>query len=117
MPPKIEYVDKNELRRLFNEANYYGRVQTGEFTEDPLYDELPSAKSGQTGDTRSQRVRYLDATGRQVAVVHQFLKADYTLGGSGLPDPQRVLIDDTLYLVPPPKERWRVFGRSTRPKA
>ena len=36
---------------------------------------------------------------RKVAMVHQYLRPDGTLGASGLPDPKRLLVNDLLYIV------------------
>ena len=46
--------------------------------------------------TLSQIVKYLDASGRPVAVVHQYLLANGTLGASGRPDPKWLLHDGTI---------------------
>ena len=41
--------------------------------------------------TRSQIIAYLDAEGRRVAVVHQFVRQDGSIGASGRPDPKMLL--------------------------
>jgi hypothetical protein len=99
MPLERRYVNADEVRRLFNEADYWGKTQTGELREQVVYDARPRRSSGQGTGTRSQRVIYTDQNGRQVATVHQYLKPDGSLGGSGRPDPKRVRIGNTLYLV------------------
>jgi hypothetical protein len=42
---------------------------------------------------------YDDASGVMVAVVHQYLRPDGSLGASGLPDPKRLLVNGILYIV------------------
>jgi len=42
-------------------------------------------------------VSYRDASGNEVARVHQYLRPDGTIGASGKPDPKRVFINGTLY--------------------
>jgi hypothetical protein len=49
--------------------------------------------------THSQIVRYFDPEGQKVAVVHQYLKPDNTLGGSGQPDPKWLLIGGVMYIA------------------
>ncbi len=49
--------------------------------------------------TRSQLITYFDADGRRVAIVHQYLRRDGTLGASGLPDPKWLLHEGEV-LIP-----------------
>lgn len=99
MPLKRRYVNADEVRRLFNEADYWGRTQTGEFWEQVVYEGKPSKSSGQTTGTVSQRIVYTDQNGNHVATVHQYIKPDGSLGGGGKPDPKRVRIGNTLYIT------------------
>ena len=46
--------------------------------------------------TRSQIVRYYDGA-HQVAVVHQYMRPDGTIGAWGRPDPKAVLHEGVLY--------------------
>jgi hypothetical protein len=43
-------------------------------------------------------VSYQDANHIEVALVHQYVKPDGTLGGHGYPDPKRLLIGQTFYI-------------------
>jgi hypothetical protein len=99
MPLDRKFVNAGELQRLFNDADYFGRTQTGEFLEEVVYDRKPHPKSGQASGTRSERVNYTDQEGRYMATVHQFKRIDGSLGASGLPDPKRVRIGNTLYIL------------------
>ncbi|HEV8364995.1 MAG TPA: hypothetical protein VGQ52_15885 [Gemmatimonadaceae bacterium] len=49
--------------------------------------------------TRSQIIAYHAFGGAMVAVVHQYLLPDGSIGASGLPDPKRLLINNMLYIV------------------
>ena len=49
--------------------------------------------------TRSQMVAYVDASGQRVALVHQYLRPDGTLGGSGRPDPKLLIEGGVTYFV------------------
>jgi hypothetical protein len=46
--------------------------------------------------TRSQIIAYFDGD-RKVAIVHQYLRADGSIGGSGRPDPKEITEDDVIY--------------------
>lgn len=41
-------------------------------------------------------VWYYDESLEGVALVHQYLRPDGSLGGSGKPDPKRLLLDDEI---------------------
>lgn len=97
MPLEFRFVDEDELRRLFNDAQYLDRVETGEWREEVLYDGLPGSHSGQPEGTRSLRVRWVSQTGQHMATVHYYRKRDWTLSGSGLPDPKQVRIGNVVY--------------------
>jgi hypothetical protein len=47
--------------------------------------------------THTQEISYLDAANNEVCRVHQYLRADNTIGASGLPDPKRILENGVLY--------------------
>lgn len=49
--------------------------------------------------TRSQSITYFDSDGNVIAKVHQYLREDGTIGASGKPDPKRLRIGDTVYIV------------------
>lgn len=54
--------------------------------------------------THSQRVKYYDASGERIAVVHQYMKPDGSLGGSGKPDPKFLVQGGIEYIVELPAE-------------
>ena len=91
-------VDEWELRRRFNCGRYWQRLATGELraTVGRVFHPSP-LKSGQPHCTESQEVFYYDSSGQEVARVHQYLRPDGTLGGSGLPDPKRLRGNGVVY--------------------
>ena len=98
-PKRIEVADQ-ELRRMFNEGRYWERMVSGEFFEVLYREGHPSPKSsGEPPCTRSQIIAYLDSRGRQVAIVHQYLRKDGKLGGSGRPDPKKLFHRGRLYVM------------------
>ncbi|MBI3696075.1 MAG: hypothetical protein HY238_14690 [Acidobacteria bacterium] len=95
----IRPVPEQELRRMFNQGQYYERTQTGELWEDPMADAHPSPeRSHEPVCTHSQIIAYRDGSGKKVAVVHQYLRRDGKLGASGKPDPKWLLVDDVIYV-------------------
>ena len=85
-----------ELRRLFNEGEYYERVLAGELLESIETDRPARPGSGQPEGTRSQTLWYFDQSMNRVAFVHQYVRPDGSLGGSGRPDPKRLLFEDEI---------------------
>lgn len=85
------------MRAIFNEGRYWERVQSGEFRQVVREQRPAPAEAGQPEATLSQSISYLDHQGAEVARVHQYLRADGSIGASGRPDPKRVLKDGVLY--------------------
>lgn len=89
-----------DLRVIFN-REVLPRIARGELLEILISDGQPNPRMRQLAGTRSQLVEYVDAhQGRlvKVALAHRYLRPDGSLGGSGQPDPKRVLHDGILYL-------------------
>lgn len=99
MPVSVEFVHKKRLWELFEETGYQAKVETGELHTKILYNRPSHPNSKQPEGTRSQRLGYYDRDGNEVAVVHQFVLPDNTLGASGKPDPKRVLVGTTVYML------------------
>jgi hypothetical protein len=82
----------NELRRRFNQRGLWSDVQAGKLMQHVVKDRHPSPPVAKEPIcTRSQLVRYADQRGKTVALVHQYLRQDGTLGASGRPDPKMLL--------------------------
>jgi hypothetical protein len=102
-PPNLQYVSAEELRKLFNENRYDQLVNPHAVLTEKLIREGKAAPdSGQQPGTRSQVIAYLDGNGKQVAIVHQYVRPDGTLGGSGRPDPKKLLHNGVLYVLQDP---------------
>jgi hypothetical protein len=83
---------------MFNERKVWERAQTGELRERLHTEGHPSPRrSGEPACTRSQIIGYYDQRGRQVAIAHQYLRPNDSIGGSGRPDPKRLYADGVLY--------------------
>ena len=51
--------------------------------------------------TQSQVLRYLAEDGRWLVEVHQYLRPDGGIGGSGRPDPKRLRLEDRIIVAEP----------------
>ncbi|MCI0624015.1 MAG: hypothetical protein L0387_20560 [Acidobacteria bacterium] len=93
-------IDAWELRRLFNDGKFWERAEAGEFAQKVTRSGHPAPPlANEPFCTQSQSLTYFDANGNKVAKVPQYLRPDGTIGLSGKPDPKRLLIGDTIYLL------------------
>lgn len=69
----------------------------GEYVEVLVDDRPAPAQADQAPGTRSQLISYRTEEGFELARVHQYLRPDGSLGGSGRPDPKRVLFGGILH--------------------
>ena len=95
----LVYLSRQRIRALFNDGKYWTRARNGEFTLKYIYNKPASAKAEQPRGTKSQIIAYINSNGEQIALVHQYLKPDGTLGGSGKPDPKELLQGEVLYKI------------------
>ena len=85
---------------MFNQLDRAEAAAAGALSTQVRRDSHPSPpRAGEPLCTRSQAVAYLDSDGKQIAIVHQYLRRDGTLGASGLPDPKWLLHEGEV-LVP-----------------
>jgi hypothetical protein len=94
-PTRSFYVDSDRLRQRFNALDLFGQLLRGEIVAVVDKERRARPSSGQEPGTLSQRLIYF-RHGVPVAVVHQYLKPDGTLGGSGLPDPKWLRDGDVI---------------------
>lgn len=94
----MRFIEAAEIRRMFNNGNYWQRAEAGELQmdlrRDPHCNPPPSTMPR---CTHSQLYYYYDQQQRRVAVVHQYRLPDGTLGASGRPDPKELYVDGVLY--------------------
>ena len=103
VPPSRQIVSEGELRQLFNGNQYWEKVQAGEFTQLLRRDRhLGVAKPRLPFCTHSQSAVYFDSQSQPIAIVHQYVLPDGTIGASGRPDPKMVRVDNVTYILAPP---------------
>ena len=106
MPPSsfhnpVEKVSEEEIRRIFNEGRYFERVQSGELLATLKRNSHPDRPiKGEPRCARSQTLYYFTKDHELVAVVHQYMRPDGTLGLSGRPDPKAMYLSDRTIYVP-----------------
>ncbi len=103
MAPKdqVVLVTRSIIRQKFVKADLLTLIRNGTLIPKYLKDKEisnPEPYQGPEG-TRSQIIRYTDASGMLIVVVHQYLRPDGTLGASGLPDPKRLREGNIIYYV------------------
>jgi len=85
---------------MFNDGGFLEQVNSGILRAVLMTEKHPSPlKSGHPLCTLSQTLAYFDSHNQEVARVHQYKRQDRSIGGSGRPDPKRLLIDGIWYYV------------------
>lgn len=89
---------------MFNESQYPEMIAHGQLVPKYPYlrdDHLKEPeKRGEPQCTHGQMIRYLDNNGRWLVEVFQYRRPNKTLGASGVPDPKRLRVGDTVFKVP-----------------
>ena len=94
-------VSDQELRRLYNE-HYASRIDAGELRSYVEFEGHPSpTRSHEPPCTRSQYVSFCEHDGTRRVDVHQYLRPNGQLGGSGRPDPKWIFHDGVIYAQQP----------------
>lgn len=95
--PLVEWVTPDIIRYHFNKCQIFEKMKSGEYHTNLRRDSHPENIGGREPYcTRSQIVFYYDLENNLVAVVHQYLRLDGTLGASGLPDPKWLYINNRI---------------------
>ena len=95
-----ECVTLESIRQTFNSCQIWERVKAGELYQTVFSEKHPDpAPKGEPLCTWSQMLVYWTQNGQPLALVHQYLRPDGTIGGSGKPDPKRIFVNDRLLAV------------------
>lgn len=97
---QVKRVPPETIRTIFNNSQYPGLIDSGDLAPQMLSDRVlqnPHLR-GEPPGTRSQTIRYIDIAGQWVVEIHQYLRADGSLGASGKPDPKRLRIAGTIFI-------------------
>lgn len=96
----IEWVTKTKIRQQFNKSHIVEQAQSGQLYAYVKRSSHPnSPPPGEPYCTHSQILFYYTLTGQPIAVAHQYLRPDGTIGGSGRPDPKRLFLANKIMAV------------------
>lgn len=96
----VEYVSNDIIRQEFNNRQIAERSLSGEIIAYlKRNSHLSRPPQGEPYCTNSQIIYYYEPGGGLLAVAHQYLRPDSTLGGSGKPDPKRLILPDKILAV------------------
>ena len=98
-PRPIEQVATSIIQSIFNKKQFYQRVISGELTtvlKPGGNRHLKKRPADIPYCTYSQMINYVNADGELVALVHQYLLPDGSIGASGLPDPKLLFLPDRI---------------------
>lgn len=97
----VKRVPPETIRSIFNNSQCPALIASGHLVPNIISDKVlqnPHLK-GEPPGTRSQIIRYVDLAGQWVAVIHQYCRPDGSLGASGKPDPKRLRIAGTVFVL------------------
>jgi hypothetical protein len=96
----VEWVDEEVIRQYFNDSQFHERAKSGALvTRIKRNSHCLRPPAGEPFCTHSQIVYYYTRNGDLLAIVHQYLRPDGTIGASGLPDPKRLVLQDRIIAV------------------
>ncbi|MHB8778879.1 MAG: hypothetical protein ACYC6R_14140 [Anaerolineales bacterium] len=98
---QVEWVTQEYIRKLFNETGLFELAKLGNLRTYVKRSSHPTSPPppGQPLCTWSQIVYYYDMENKPLAIVHQYLRPDGSIGASGLPDPKRLFFEDRIVSV------------------
>jgi hypothetical protein len=97
---KVEWVSLEIIRQIFNQRGIFELVKQGKIKTKLKRDSHPLPPPvGEPVCTYSQIVYYYDQEDKPLAIVHQYLRPDGSVGASGLPDPKRVFLEDRIVSI------------------
>lgn len=95
-----KFVGAVEIRKLFNDGDYFARAAAGEFTKTIVRRNHPSPPLAKEPHcTHSELVAYMDKYGQEIARVHRYLRPDNSIGLSGQEDPKQLWHNGVLLSV------------------
>jgi hypothetical protein len=95
---EVEWVTPEIIRQIFNENNLPKKAADGQIKQRlarNAHPELPPKREPYC--THSQIVFYYDENYEFLAVVHQYMRPDGSIGASGLPDPKKLVWNNRIY--------------------
>lgn len=82
---------------MFNKGKYWERVKSGELAAKGRSNHLTRPEAKQPWCTYTETLAYTEASGIELARIHQYRRQDGSLGGKGKPDPKRIFLNGVIY--------------------
>jgi len=83
---------------MFNDSTIPDQIKSGQLRKKIMSQRHSTpVRSGQPLCTYSQILSFWDSQGNKVAICHQYKRPDGTIGGSGKPDPKRIMVEGTIF--------------------
>jgi len=99
-PIPIVRVSEWDLRKMFNEGQYWERVQTGELVAIPIHEGTPTPDKNLPPGTKTFTFAIRETSdGPDLAHAHAFVQPGWIIGASGRLDPKRIWKDGKLYRI------------------
>ena len=96
-PTHVVWVGPEEIREHFNTNKILAQLERGALVEGLWKDHHLRTPQTEPFCTRSQIVIYWTVHREPVALVHQYLRPDGSLGASQRPDPKRLVVEGIVY--------------------
>lgn len=97
----VRRVSEEEIREVFNAGRYEERLASNDLFQ-AVESSNPAKAPFLPVGSRTEMVWYFDSkTLKRVALVHQYVLPDGTIGASGKPDPKRIILVDEILQVAP----------------
>jgi hypothetical protein len=96
----VEEVNEDIIRQYFNKSQILDKVDSGDYSK--YYKRNSHLRNPPVGEpycTHSQILYIYNEINQLKAIIHQYERPDGTLGGSGLPDPKRLILSDRILYV------------------
>jgi len=101
MKPQVKRVAAQQIRDQFNAMALVDRAEAGELLIVLERAGPAHPKANQPPGTISRTMWYVEVVDGQlvkVALVHEYIRPDGTRGGSGLPDPKRLVVGGEIWI-------------------
>lgn len=101
-----DWVSDNIIRQQFNKSQIFEQAKSGKLkTKVKRSSHLKNPPPTEPYCTYSQILFYSSQKGKPLAIVHQYLRPDGTIGASGRPDPKVFHLPNRILAVKTPKKK------------
>jgi len=95
----VRRVQPDDLRREFRNQRIPERLADGSLWSLVKSEKVPSPPLAHEPPGTKSQIIYVYEGIQKVAVMHQYLRPDGTIGASGQPDPKRLVVEGDVWYV------------------